>query len=107
MIDGLLPKAVLRAVAIERFMLEEDLAQGRTPPSDDTGSILTYCGFLEDVARGELVLPRTIPIEHWAFYQKTVERLVMAGELPREVQEDFETAFHEVFFRIKADSFAF
>ena len=99
MIDGLPPKAVLKAVAIERFMLEEDLAQGRTLPSDDTASILTFCRFLADPARGGLTLPRTMPMEYWAFYEKTVERLAAAGELPRGVQEDFETAFHDVFSR--------
>ena len=100
MIGGLPPKVVLQAVAIERFMLEEDLAQGRTPPGDETGSILTFCRFLEDTAHGELDFPRTMPTEHWMFYGKTVERLAAAGELPHEAMEDFETAFHDVFFRV-------
>jgi len=102
MIGGLPPKAVLKAVAIERFMLEEDLAQGRTLPSDDTASILTFCRFLADPAHGGLTLPRTMPMEHWVFYGKTVERLVAAGELPREAQEDFEAANHDVDSRIMA-----
>lgn len=101
MIDGLPPKAVLQAVAVERFMLEEDLAQGRTLPNDDTGSILSFCRFLEDAAHDELVLPSTMSMEHWVFYGKTVERLVAVGELPHEVQDGFETAFHDVFSHIK------
>ena len=102
MIDGLPPKAVLKAVAIERFMLEEDLAQGRTLPSDDTASILTFCRFLEGAVHGRLVLPRTMPMGHWTFYIMIVERLVAAGELPREAKEDFEAANHDVFSRIMA-----
>jgi hypothetical protein len=100
MIDSLPPKAVLKAVAIERFMLEEDLAQGRTVPSDDTTSILTFCRFLGDAARGWLTLSRTIPAGHWTFYGKTVERLVAAGELPRGAQEDFEAANRGIISRI-------
>ena len=100
MIDGLPPEAVLKAVALERFMLEEDLAKGRTPPGDETGSILIFCRFLEGAAHGELVLPRTVPMEHWTFYGKTVERLAAAGKLTRRVKEAFEAASHDVFFRI-------
>ena len=51
-----------------------------------------FCRFLEDAALGWLALPRTMPMEHWTFYGKTVERLVAVGELPRQVQEDFEAA---------------
>ena len=101
-IDGFPPKAVLKAVAIERFMLEEDLAQGRTLPSDDSASILTFCRFLEGTALGWLVLPRTIPMGQWMFYIKIVEQLVAARELPREAKEEFEAAKHDVFSRILA-----
>ena len=100
MIESLPPKAVLRAVAIERFMLEEDLAVGRTSPDDETGLILSFCRFLEEAARGELIVPRTMPPGHWTFYGKIVEQLAAAGELPRKVKEDFETEFHSAFSRI-------
>lgn len=46
-IDSFPPKAVLRAVARERYMLEEDLASGRTKPSLETHSIISFCRFLE------------------------------------------------------------
>jgi hypothetical protein len=101
MIESLPPRAVLRAVAIERFMLEEDLAMGRTSPNDETGLILTFCRFLEDAAHGELAVPRIMPPRHWTFYGKIVEQLAAAGELPRKVREDFETAFHNAFSRIR------
>ncbi len=102
MIDSLPPKAVRKAVAIERFMLEEDLAQGRTLPSDDTAAILTFCGFLDDATCGAAVMPPSMPMEHWAFYKRTVERLVAAEELPRKAKEDFEAANHDVAFCIMA-----
>lgn len=102
MVDDLPPKAVLKAVAIERFMLEEDLAQGRTVPSYEVASILAFCRFLGDAARGWLTISRTIPMGHWTFYRKTVERLVAAGELPREVKADFEAANNAAFPRVMA-----
>jgi hypothetical protein len=102
MIDGLSSKAVLKAAAMERRMLEEDGALGRTPSSEDTDSILAFCMFLEGAARGAWVMPPSIPMEHWAFYEKTVERLAAAGELPYVAKEDFEAANHDVFFRSMA-----
>jgi hypothetical protein len=102
MIDSLPPKAVLKAAARERLMLDEDLAFGRLVSNKDTALILNFCRFIEGAALHGLVLPRTMPMEHWTFYRRTVERLVAVGELPRQVQEDFEAANHDVFFRIVA-----
>ena len=101
-IDRLATEAVLKAVAVEWRKLEEDLAQGRTRPSEDTDSMLAFCRFLVGSACGALVWPRTIPIEHWTFYVKTVGRLVAAEELPQNVKEDIEAAFHDVFCCIMA-----
>ncbi len=92
MIDGLPPKAVLKAVALERRMLEEDLALGRTFANKDAPLILSFCKFLESVVHGRLVLPSVLPVEHWAFYGKTVERLATAGELRSGKLENFEAA---------------
>lgn len=74
-------------------MLEEDLALGRTFPNKDTSLILGFCKFVEAVVHGRLVLPSAMPMEHWAFYGKTLERLTAAGELPLWKMEDFEAAF--------------
>lgn len=102
MIDGLGPKEVLKAAAMERHMLNENLALGRTVPSEDSTLIRTFCRFLEGAAYGRLVLPRTMSMAHWTFYEKIVERLVAAGELPRKAQEDLEAANNAAFFRIMA-----
>ena len=101
-IDCLPPEAVLKAVAVERRKVEEDLAQGRTLPGEDTDSILAFCRFLAGAACGALVWPRTMPMEHWTFYVKTVGRLVAADELSRTVKDDIEAAFHDVFCCIMA-----
>ena len=96
-IDSLPTEVVLKAVTVEWRKLEEDLAQGRTKSNEETDSILTFCRFLVGSACGALAWPRTIPIEHWTFYVKTVGRLVAAEELPRNVKDDIEAAFHDVF----------
>ncbi len=103
MVDSLPPKAVMKAVAIERFMLEEDLAQGRIVPSDETTSILTFCRFLGESSHGWLALSRNIRTGHWTFYRRTVERLIAAGELPHEVRDDFEAANRGAISRIVPD----
>ena len=102
LIDGLPPEAVLKAAAMERHMLNEDLASGQTVPSEDTTLIRTFCRFLESATRGRLVVSRSMTMSHWMFYERTVERLVAAGELPRKAQEDFEAANNAASFRIMA-----
>jgi len=100
MIGSLPPKAVMKAVERERRMLKEDLSSGRTLPDDDTASILNFCTFLEGAVFGSLVLPDNMPMEHWSFYVKTVQRLVGAEELPRKLKDEVEAAFYGVFCRI-------
>jgi hypothetical protein len=102
MIASLPPKAVLKAAAGEQRALAEDLALGRTRPDDDTAAILTFCRFLEGAVHGSLVLPRTMPMEHWTFYLKIVGRLVAAEELPGQTKDDIEAAFRDVFCCIMA-----
>jgi len=77
-------------------MLEEDLARGRTLPTEDTDSILAFCRFLAGAPYGSMVWPQTIPMDHWMFYVKTVGRLVAAEKLPYSVKKDIEAAFHGV-----------
>ena len=102
MIDGLPPEEVLKAAAEEKRMLNEDIASGRTVPSDDTSDIRSFCRFLEAAFHGRFVLNRSMPMEHWTFYGRTVERLVAAGQLPHKAKEDLEAANEAAFFRIMA-----
>lgn len=102
MIDGLAPEAVLKAAATELRMLNEDLASARTVPNEDTTFIRSFCRFLEGASHGRLILNRTMPMGHWTFYGRTVERLAAAGEIPLKVKEDLEAANNAACFRIMA-----
>jgi len=97
MIDRLPPKAVPKAAARAQSMLEEDLAFGRTALNGDTASLLTFCSFLTGALEDRLILPRTAPMECWAFCVQTVGRLVAAKQLPRKLQEDIEAAFYDAY----------
>lgn len=93
MIEKLPAKAVLKAVQLERQMLESDMAQKRTLPMLDARSIIAFCNFLENAS----TLPEghkvTVPIQHLGLYRNTIRRLVEDGELPYEADERFESAF--------------
>jgi hypothetical protein len=94
MIDGIPAKGVLKAVALECQMVQNDLKRKRTLPIRDVRSILAFDDFLKSAAGGNSVAPSTLPIQHIVFYKKTVERLIEAGILPYEAKEQF----HETFF---------
>lgn len=95
MLESIPSKAVLRALDAERKMVEDDLEKKRTEPDEYVTSILSFCNFLiRTVTGGYMSLP-VLPVEHCAFYRKIVHRLVDAGELPAEM----ETQFDRIFFR--------
>jgi hypothetical protein len=93
MIEKVPTKAVIRAAETERRMLEEDLGKQRISPNEETTSVMAFCNFLEAAAHGGQVSGAGLPVEHCAFYRKTVHRLVEAGELPFEAKESFEHTF--------------
>jgi hypothetical protein len=45
-----------------------------------------------------------LPIEHWAFYGKTVRKRVAAGELELKAQDRFDTAFSRSLLRLTASA---
>jgi hypothetical protein len=93
MIQQMPPKAVLRAVQLEKQMLENDMAQKRTLPMAEVRSIVAFCGFLENAA-GTISAPKiSVPIQHLGFYRSTIKRMVEGGELPNEVRVLFESVF--------------
>ncbi len=93
MIDNLPVKAVMRAAMVQCYMIQDDLAKGRIPPNPTTASMLSFCGFLKSATDGSLAFFPELPMEHWAFYGKIVRKLVSAGELQLEAQNQFDTAF--------------
>jgi hypothetical protein len=52
MLDGIPAKAVIPAAAAERRMVEDDLAQKRAVPDEETTSVLSFCDFLSAAASG-------------------------------------------------------
>ena len=99
MIDELPPKAVFTAVEKERQMLEDDLAFERPLPVKEAVSILNFCWFIGMSAMGESVsvVQGSLPPNHVAFYERTIAKLVKAGQLPSTTKTEFDTAFRSKF----------
>jgi len=93
MIEKLPAKAVLKAVRLERQMLESDMAQKRTLPMLEARSIVAFSNFLENSSIPPNGHKIVIPIQHLGLYRNTVRRLVEDGDLPFEAGENFEAAF--------------
>ena len=93
MIDGLPPKGVIPAVEREHQMLENDLATNRPVSKKEAHSILSFCRFLVAVKSGVKVSPMILSPADTAFYRKTMGRLIDAGELPADAQEQFDEVF--------------
>ena len=101
MIGNLPAKGILKAATVERLMLEDDLAHKRTPPSDEAGvhSIVNFCRFLEAAKLNLEFFPVAVSVVHFAFYRKTVAKLIEAGELPGRAQAQFEATFSSEFIK--------
>ena len=97
MLESIPIKAVLRAVAAERKMVEDDLDKKRTEPDKYVCSVLGFCNFLMLGVCGVYESVALVPREHRAFYGKIVQRLVDAGELPPEITGHFERIFSPAF----------
>jgi hypothetical protein len=93
MIDGLPPKGIIPATEREQQMLENDLATNRPVPKKEAHSILSFCRFLAAVKSGLKVSPTVLSPTDTAFYRKTMGRLIEAGELPGNAQEQFDETF--------------
>jgi hypothetical protein len=99
MIDKIPAKGVLTTVEFQRQMLLNDLSEKRTLPFAAVHSILTFCDFLKNATRGLHTISSALPIQHIAFYRKTVARLIETGELPFEATELFDETFSPAFFK--------
>jgi hypothetical protein len=93
MLDGLPAKGVIPATEREHQMLENDLATNRSVPKKEAHSILSFCHFLTAVKSGLKVPPTVLSPTDTAFYRKTMGRLIEAGELPGDAQEQFDETF--------------
>jgi hypothetical protein len=62
-------------------------------PKKDAHSVMSFCHFLKAFKAGNKISPAILPTTDAAFYRKTMERLIEAGELPEHAQEHFDEAF--------------
>jgi len=100
MVEKLPTRAVLKAVQLERQMLESDMAQKRTLPIAEVRSIVAFCDFLQHGPSTSRAVRISIPIQHLGFYRGTVKRLVVDGELPYQASEVFEHSFSAAMFEM-------
>lgn len=101
-IENIPAQAVLRAVELERWMIQDDLAHQRTVPLHEAASILCFCNFLKTAKFGGEIHPSVLPMEHVPFYRKIVERLIEAGELPSSAKGQFDVTFEDGFLTLHA-----
>lgn len=87
-VNGLLLMAEL-----QEEMIENDLSQKRILPTEEAISVVNFCRFLKAVAHGSGIFPTTLPVQHLAFYRRTVKRLMDAGELPFNAGKQFSQTF--------------
>jgi hypothetical protein len=93
MIDEVPAAAVVAIAERQRLVLAEDLACGRTGLAGEARSILSFCRFLNAARAGSKICPVGLPMADTAFYRKTTERLVAAGELPPNARDQFDQIF--------------
>ncbi len=94
MISSMPPQGVLKALALECKMLEDDWERNRPGLPEDAVSILCFYEFTRMVKMNNVMRCSThLPPDHIEFYKETIVRLIDAGELPHSAMNDFNYAF--------------
>ena len=94
MISSMPPQGVLKALALECKMLEDDWERQRSGLPDEAVSILCFYEFTRMVKMNNVIRCSThLPPNHIEFYKETIVRLIEAGELPGSAMRDFDYAF--------------
>jgi hypothetical protein len=94
MIQAIPATAIVKTLIQESYLLEVNLACHRQLSASEAGSILIFSHFVGVCGRGaHLPPPVTLPPAQVAFYRRTVERLILAGELPPAARPEFEKSF--------------
>ena len=95
LIDHTPVEGVLPVIQVEHRMMEEDFAWKRVSLTEEVNSVWSFCNFLLTAGYGcgSRIASTILPLEHFAFYRNTVERLVEAGELPDDAKNRFDDAF--------------
>jgi hypothetical protein len=100
-VDHTPASAVLAITDGERDILEQEWTAQDGPADQDIESILAFCNFLSTEAAGTtyptINNSMAVPIDHFAFYRNTVERLADAWVLPVDAKQRFDLAFETSF----------
>ena len=104
-IEEIPAKGIIPAVEHERQALAEDLAHSRTVAIKEVRSILIFCRFIEAAQSGITLSPTVLPATETAFYRRTTQRLIEAGELPSEAKARFDATFSAPLLRTLIRSF--
>lgn len=95
MIANIPTSSIIRVLTEESYMLGVDLTKQRPLLPTDVGSILIFSQFVGAAGKcphSHFVGIR-LPAEQVAFYRKTIDRLLLAGELPHYTEAEFEKTF--------------
>jgi len=92
MLQSIPARAAVRAVEAQRRMLVNDIALQRIALDQDATSMLSFCNFVLDAARGLPTSPQSWPADDRDGYRKIVQRLIDAGELPYRAGEQMDVA---------------
>src|SRR5438874_1836606 len=85
-IDGKAAVTILNETRRIKRKLEIAFAKGPLDDDGDTKRVLDFCNYLQDT----LELPPNLSPEDWAFYKRTMEKLVERRTMPRYVLDVFE-----------------
>jgi hypothetical protein len=91
-VESLPDKGILKAIDLERQMLKEDLLCRRVEERDLV-TIFSFCEFIKAVGVGETITPVKLSPNYRKDCRTIAMRLISAGELPPNTQEQFDLAF--------------
>jgi len=91
MIDMMPPRGIIKCLELQCRMIEDDFTNQRDIPMKAAISIRNFYQIIQAAGNRQKTPPvADLPIEHVAFYKKTVHRLIQAGELPSGAVESFQ-----------------
>lgn len=104
-VDGIPPKAVLSFLKRESETLKDALQHRRIEGTQEVGSILSFCQFMDTITEEKMVFPvAELPVRHIVFYRKIVTRLIDTGEIPESVKAKFDAVFSSAFLKSLANN---
>jgi hypothetical protein len=84
---------LLEAIKAQHETLENDILYKRVAETTETDSVLSFCQFIDSALNSGSFFPIKLPVNHLAFYLRTVRRLVETGALPGATLKQFDLVF--------------